>query len=54
MKFYLAMLTYLAMAAMLAWGILLAVQPGGKPWLLLAALATYLVTMARTGCAETH
>lgn len=54
MKFLLAMLAYFVMAAVIAWGILVAVEPGGKPWLLLTGLAAYLVIMARTGCSETH
>ena len=54
MKFWLSLIVYLLMAALLAWGILLAVEPGGKPWLLLTVLAVYLITIARTGCSETH
>lgn len=54
MKFVLALFTYLVMAAIIAWGILVAVHPGGKPWLLIGALVAYLVVVARTGCTETH
>lgn len=53
MKFWLSIFVYLAMAAVLAWGILLMVTVG-KPWLLLTGLLAYLVIMARAGCSETH
>ncbi|MEY4386156.1 MAG: hypothetical protein RLY20_1439 [Verrucomicrobiota bacterium] len=54
MKFWLSLIVYLVMGALLSWGILIAVQPGGKPWVLLTVLAAYLVAMARNGCSETH
>jgi hypothetical protein len=54
MKFVLAMFTFATMAFITGWGILLAVQPQGKPWLLLAAVAAYLLLFARIGCAEEH
>jgi uncharacterized membrane protein len=54
MKFVLAMLTFALVAFILGWGILLAVQPNGKPWLLLAGVAGFLVMFARVGCAEEH
>ena len=54
MKFVLAMLTFALMAFILAWGILSFVQPGGKPWLLLAGVGAFVVLFSRVGCAEEH
>jgi hypothetical protein len=54
MKFIMAMATFATMAFVLGWGILAAVQPGGKPWLLLAGITAYLVLFWRVGCAEEH
>ena len=48
MKFSLAILAYLAIAAVLGWGILLAVQ--GNYWLLLAGFLAYAVAFAKLGC----
>jgi hypothetical protein len=36
MKFVMALLTFATMAFILGWGIFAAVQPDGKPWLLIA------------------
>lgn len=54
MKFWLSIAVYVAMAAVIGWGILVAVSAGGKPWLLVVALLAYLVIMTRAGCSETH
>jgi uncharacterized membrane protein len=54
MRFVLAMLTFALMALILGWGIIAAVQPGGKPWLLVAGILGYLVLYWRVGCAEEH
>jgi hypothetical protein len=54
MKFAMALLTFATMAFILAWGIIAAVQPDGKPWLLAAAVLGYLVLFWRVGCAEEH
>ena len=48
MKFYLAILTYLLIGAVLGIGILLTLS--GKPWLLIAAAVAYLVAFGRLGC----
>jgi len=48
MKFLLAMLVYLMIAAMLGWGILLTVK--GSPWLLLCGIAIYLLLLIKIGC----
>jgi hypothetical protein len=48
MKFMMAVLTYLLIAAFLCWGILLAVR--GQYWLLIAAAATYLLGLGLIGC----
>jgi hypothetical protein len=50
MKFILAILAYLLIAAVLGWGILLLIA--GKPWLLIAGVIVYLVAFARIGCAS--
>jgi hypothetical protein len=50
MKFCLAILVYLLMAAVIGWGILL--MMAGKPWLLIASALVYLVGFARIGCAS--
>jgi len=54
MKFVLAMLAHAVIAFIIGWGILAAVQPDGKPWLLLAGIAAYLVLFWRAGCSEEH
>jgi hypothetical protein len=54
MKFVMAMLTFATMAFILGWGIFAAVQPDGKPWLLVAGTLGYLVLFWRVGCAEEH
>ncbi len=48
MKLLLAVLAYLAMAAVLGWGILLAV--GGNAWLLVAGFLAYAIAFAKLGC----
>jgi hypothetical protein len=48
MKFLLAIIAYLAIGLLLAWGILLAVK--GEPWLLMAGFLTYAVAFAKLGC----
>jgi hypothetical protein len=54
MKFVMALLTFATMAFILGWGIFAAVQPDGKPWLLIAGALGYLVLFWRVGCAEEH
>ncbi|HEU6448211.1 MAG TPA: hypothetical protein VFV23_07230 [Verrucomicrobiae bacterium] len=51
MKFALAILTYVVIAAVLSAGILLLLQ--GKPWLLIGGVIAYLVAFAQIGC-RTH
>jgi hypothetical protein len=48
MKFLLAILAYLVIAAILGWGILLAVK--GQPWLLIVGFLAYLAAFTRIGC----
>ncbi len=48
MKFFLAVLVYLLIGAVLSWGILLAM--GGKPWLLIGSLIAYIVAFGKIGC----
>jgi hypothetical protein len=48
MKFALAILVYLLMAAVLGGGILLLVA--GKPWLLIAGLLAFVISFAKIGC----
>lgn len=50
MKFVLAILAYLLIAAVLGWGILLLIA--GKPWLLIAGVIVYLVAFSKIGCAS--
>lgn len=50
MKFILAMVVYLLMGLVLAWGILL--MMGGNPWLLIAAGLAYLIAFSKIGCAS--
>jgi hypothetical protein len=49
MKFFLACLVYVLIAAVLAWGMLLAIA--GKPWLLIAGVVAYLLALGKIGCA---
>jgi hypothetical protein len=51
MKFALAILVYLLMAAVIGAGILLLVA--GKPWLLIISLIAFVVAFGKLGCA-TH
>jgi hypothetical protein len=48
MKFLGAIVAYLVIAAVLGWGILLAVQ--GSFWLLGVGVLAYLIAFARIGC----
>ena len=48
MKFWLSIVVYLLIAAVLGSGILLLMA--GKPWLLIAGLAVYVIAFARIGC----
>jgi hypothetical protein len=48
MKFLLAIVAYLVIAAVLGWGILLAVK--GQPWLLIVGFLTYTLAFAKLGC----
>ncbi len=48
MKFLLAILAYLAIGAVLVYGILLTVR--GQPWLLIVAFLLYALAFARLGC----
>jgi hypothetical protein len=48
MKFALAILVYLLMAAVLGAGILLLVA--GKPWLFIVAFIVFVVAFGRLGC----
>ena len=52
MKFILSVVVYLLMAVVMSWGILAMIQPGGKPWILLAGFAVYAVLFSRIGCAS--
>jgi hypothetical protein len=48
MKFLMALLTYLLIAWLLCWGILLLVK--GNPWLLIVSVLSYAVVFAKAGC----
>jgi hypothetical protein len=48
MKFFLAIVVYLLIAAVLSWGILLMMH--GKPWLLIASVIAYVVAFGKLGC----
>jgi hypothetical protein len=48
MKFFLSIVVYLLIGAVLAWGILLAMH--GNPWLLIGGLVAYILGVARIGC----
>ncbi len=48
MRFLLAILAYLAIAAALVGGILLTVR--GQPWLLIVAFLLYVLAFGRLGC----
>ncbi len=48
MKFLFALLIYLLMGFILAWGILLTVH--GSPWLLIVSVLLYAFLFARIGC----
>jgi hypothetical protein len=48
MKFLGAILAYLVIAAVLGWGILMAVH--GSFWLLAVSVLTYVVAFAKIGC----
>lgn len=48
MKFVMSMAVYLAIAALLAYGLLLTMK--GNPWLLIAGVVGYLVALWRIGC----
>ena len=48
MKLFLPIVAYLAIGAVLGWGILLAVK--GQYWLLIIAFLTYAVAFAKIGC----
>lgn len=49
MKFFLACMIHLLIAAVLAWGLLLAIA--GKPVLLIAGVVGYLILLGKIGCA---
>jgi len=48
MKFLAAILAYLVIGLLLAWGLLLAVK--GEAWLLVVGMLAYVVAFARLGC----
>ncbi len=48
MKFFLAILAYVLMGAVLGWGILLLMH--GNPWLLIVGVLAYLIAFAKLGC----
>jgi len=48
MKFALAILVYLLMAAVLGTGIVMLVL--GKPWLFIISLIVYVVSFSKIGC----
>jgi hypothetical protein len=50
MRLTLAIVAYLLIGLVIAWGILLAVH--GSYWLLIASLLAYLLAFARIGCAD--
>jgi hypothetical protein len=51
-KLILATLAYLGMAALLGWGILLAVA--GQPVVLIVVFLFYLIAFAKFGCLPQH
>lgn len=48
MKFFMAIVVYLLIGAVLGWGILLLIK--GSPWLLIAAFLAYVIAFAKIGC----
>ena len=48
MKFFLALIVYLLIAAVLGWGMLLMVK--GSPWLLIVSFLAYCVAFGKLGC----
>jgi hypothetical protein len=48
MNFLWAVVAYLVIAAVLGWGILLAVK--GSPWLLVAGFVAYVIAFGKIGC----
>lgn len=48
MKFFLAILAYLLIGAVLGWGILSAVK--GNPWILIAGFLVYAIAFGKIGC----
>jgi hypothetical protein len=48
MNFLWAVVAYLVIAAVLGWGILLAVK--GSPWLLVAGFVVYVIAFGKIGC----
>jgi F0F1-type ATP synthase assembly protein I len=48
MKFLMAILAYLAIGAVLGWGILLAAK--GNPWLLIVGFLAYCAAFSKIGC----
>jgi hypothetical protein len=48
MKFTLAILTFLAFAFFMSWGIVMTLH--GSPWLLLASVGVFLGTFIKFGC----
>ena len=51
MKFLCAIIAYVAIAAVLGWGILLAVK--GSFWILALGILGYLIALAKFGCLPT-
>ena len=49
MKFFGAILAYLAIGGILGWGILVAAR-GGSLWLLVVAFLAYVVAFGKIGC----
>jgi hypothetical protein len=54
MKFGLAILVYLVLAAILGLGIYLTVVPNGNPWLLIVAVIGYTFAFVKFGCLDHH
>ena len=48
MKFLLAIIVYLLMAAVLGWGMLLMLK--GNPWLLVVSFLAYAAAFSKLGC----
>lgn len=48
MRFLLAILAYLLIGFVLAWGILLLVK--GQPWLLIVSFLAYVIAFGKLGC----